>query len=49
MMEGFQFIISVTSLIRLNIGQDKAIALHAWTGPKGSRRLRIPDVKKLGT
>jgi hypothetical protein len=23
--------------------KDKAIPLHAWTGPKGSRRLRLPN------
>jgi hypothetical protein len=27
----------------------KAIPLQAWTGPEGSRRLRIPDFKKFGT
>jgi hypothetical protein len=27
----------------------KAIALQAWTGPEGSRRLRIPDFKTMGT
>jgi hypothetical protein len=24
-------------------GKGKAIPLQAWTGPEGSRRLRIPD------
>jgi hypothetical protein len=23
--------------------KDKAIPLQAWTGPEGSRRLRLPD------
>jgi hypothetical protein len=27
----------------------KVIPLEAWTGPKGSRRLRIPDFKTIGT
>ena len=27
----------------------KAIPLRAWTGPEGSRRLRLPDIKKIGT
>ena len=27
----------------------KAIALQAWTGPEGSRRLRLPDFKTMGT
>jgi len=26
----------------------KAIPLQAWTGPEGSRRLRLPDYKKIG-
>ena len=28
---------------------DKAIPLQARTGPEGSRRLRIPDLKTIGT
>ena len=27
----------------------KAIPLEAWTGPEGSRRLRLPDFKTVGT
>jgi len=27
----------------------KAIPLQAWTGSNGSRRLRLPDFKKIGT
>jgi len=30
-------------------GKGKAIPLHVWTGPKGSRRLRLPDFKTTGT
>ena len=30
-------------------GKDKAIPLHAWAGPEGSRRLRLPDFKTIGT
>jgi len=30
-------------------GKDKAIPLQAWTGPEGSRRLRLPDFKTFGT
>jgi hypothetical protein len=30
-------------------GKGKAIPLHAWTGPEGSRRLRLPDFKTIGT
>jgi hypothetical protein len=27
----------------------KAIQLQAWTGPKGFRRLKLPDFKTVGT
>jgi hypothetical protein len=27
----------------------KAIPLQDWTGPEGSRRLRLPDFKTIGT
>jgi len=27
------------------ISEVKAISLQAWTGPEGSRRLRLPDFK----
>jgi hypothetical protein len=27
----------------------KAIPLQAWTGPEGSRSLRLPDLKTIGT
>jgi hypothetical protein len=30
-------------------GRGKAIPLHALTGPEDSRRLRLPDFKKIGT
>jgi len=29
-------------------GKGKAIPFQAWTGPEGSRRLRLPDFKTLG-
>jgi len=29
--------------------KDKAIPLQAWTGPEGSRRLRLPDFQTIGT
>jgi len=31
------------------IVKGKAIPLQVWTGPEGSRRLRIPDFKTIGT
>jgi len=27
----------------MNKGKGKAVPLHAWSGPEGSRRLRFPD------
>jgi len=30
-------------------GKGKAIPLKSWTGPEGSRRLRLPDFKTIGT
>jgi len=30
-------------------GKGKATPLQAWTGPEGSRRLRLPDLKTIGT
>jgi hypothetical protein len=30
-------------------GKGKAIPLPAWTGPEGSRRLKLPDFKTVGT
>jgi len=31
------------------LDKGKAIPLHASTGPKGSRRLKLPDFKTIGT
>jgi hypothetical protein len=28
-------------------GKGKAIPVQAWTGPEGSRSLRLPDIKKI--
>jgi len=28
--------------------KGKAIPVQAWTGPEGSRRLRLPDFKRVG-
>jgi len=36
------------SLTLLDKGK-KAIPLQAWTGPEGSKRLRFPDFKTIGT
>ena len=29
--------------------KGKAVPLQTWTGPKDSRRLRLPDFKTIGT
>ena len=29
--------------------KSKAVLLQAWSGPEGSRRLRFPDFKTVGT
>jgi len=31
------------------VKKKKAIPLQTWTGPEGSRRLRLPDCKSIGT
>jgi hypothetical protein len=31
------------------VAKGKAIPLQAWTGPEGSRRLKLPDFKTDGT
>jgi hypothetical protein len=36
-----------TILIKQNT--FKAMPLRLWTGPEGSRRLRLPDIKTIGT
>ena len=30
-------------------GKGKAVAVHPWTDPEDSRRLRLTDVKTIGT
>ena len=36
-------------MLVIHKGKGKAIPLQAWTGSEGSRRLRLPDFKKIGT
>jgi len=31
------------------MSKGNGIPLRAWTGPEGSRRLRMPDFKTIGT
>jgi hypothetical protein len=37
------------ALIIIIVNKGKAIPLQALTGPEGSRRLRLPDFKTIGT
>jgi hypothetical protein len=48
----FKIAVSTADYIAQNdgmTGKGKAIPLQAWRGPEGSRRLRIPDFKTIGT
>jgi len=36
-------------LLRQIKKKGKPIPLQAWTGPEGSRRMRLPDFKTIGT
>jgi len=40
---------SLYCLRYFGLGKGKATPLQAWTGPEGSRRLRFPDFKTIGT
>jgi len=35
--------------VLIKIGKGKAIPLQVWTGPEGSRRMRLSDFKTIGT
>jgi len=52
-MEGYcnmnSTVVTLIYLINIYMMKGKAIPLHAWTGPEGSRRLRLPDFKAVGT
>jgi hypothetical protein len=37
------------AVVRNSKGKSKAIPLNALTGPEGSRRLKFPDFKTIGT
>jgi len=41
--------ILLKSIILSSFVKDKAIPLQVRTGPEGSRRLRLPDCKTIGT
>ena len=37
-------------VVHFNVNVNvKAIPLQAWTDPEGSRRIRLPDFKTIGT
>jgi hypothetical protein len=36
-------------IIIISKSKGKAFPLQAWTGPEGSRRLRVTDFKTIGT
>jgi hypothetical protein len=40
---------TVTTTFGIKNGEGKSIPLQAWTGREGSRRLRLPDFKTIGT
>jgi hypothetical protein len=35
--------------LKLYIYKGEAIPLQAWAGPEGSRKIRLPDLKTIGT
>ena len=37
------------NLFLINGYKGKATRIQVWTGPEGSRRLRLPDFKTVGT
>jgi hypothetical protein len=41
--------IIIIIIIITKLSKGKAISLQARRGPEGSRRLRIPDFKTIGT
>ena len=42
-------VVSFIGITKIQKGKSKAVPLQAWTGPEGSRRLRLPDCKTIGT
>jgi len=43
------FTVNIRVLMIRSKGKVKAIPLQAWTGPEGSRCLRLPDFKTSDT
>jgi hypothetical protein len=44
---GFAFLIDYYYYYYYLLIKGKAVPLQAWTGPEGSRRLRVPDFKTI--
>ena len=40
---------STRTLKEISKVKDKGIPIQAWTGPEGSRSLRLSDFKKIAT
>jgi len=41
--------IQTSEEVMVEVKKGKAIPLQTWTGPEGSRRLRLPDFKTICT
>jgi hypothetical protein len=41
--------LSMSTFYLQKVRKGKAVPLQAWTGPEGSRRLRLPDFKRTDT
>ena len=42
-------VVVVVAAVLAVVVKGKAIPLQAWTGPEGSRSLRLPEFKTVGT
>jgi len=40
---------TVSNFAQACTSKGEAIPLQAWTGPEGSRKVRFPDFKTIGT
>jgi len=47
-VRGRSFVVMHSSM-HISKVKDKAIPVQAWTAHEGSRRLRLPDFKTVGT
>jgi hypothetical protein len=42
-------LVVIVVVVVVVVVKNKAIPLQAWKGPEGSRRLRLPNFKTIGT